>query len=356
VSGFRAPNERAAQERAWRVVAGAFAEREPVRPRRRPPVRATLVLAAAAAVVAVGFSPPGHAVLASVREAIGVEHAQPALYSLPGGGRILAGGWLVNGDGSTRHLGDYRETSWSPFGRFVVAAKANELLALQPDGTVRWTLARAAVRFPRWAGTHTDTRIAFLSGDRLHVVAGDGTGDREAGPAPAAAVAPAWRPGSGFTLAYADVGGRVWTFDTGSGRIRFRTPAGPRPLALAWSSDGGRLLVLRARTLDVYDARGRRLSRTSGRFVDAAFLPHTHRLAVLSPHAVELLGPGRLLFRTTGTLRRLVPSPDGRRLLVTWPEADQWLFVPTVPGRRLAAVGNIAEQLGGAFPVGGWTS
>lgn len=348
MTGFRAPGEAAAQERTWAVVAAAFAEREPVTPRRRVPVRAALVLAVVAALAAVAFSPPGHAVLTSVRKAIGIERAQPALYALPGGGRILAGGWLVNGDGSTRHLGDYLESSWSPYDRFVAATKRNELLALQPDGTVRWTLARPDVRFPRWAGTHTDTRIAYLSGGTLRVVAGDGTGDREVGPA--APVAPAWRPGTAFTLAYADSRGRVHVPG------RFRTAAGPRPLRLAWSSDGARLLVLRSRTLDVYDAQGRRVRHEAGRFADAAFLPGTHGLAVLSPHAVQLVAPRRTLFRTTGTLQRLVPSPDGRRLLVTWPEADQWLFVPVAPGSRLTAVGNIAEQLGGSVPVGGWTS
>jgi len=356
VKDVRAPGEAGAQERTWAVVAAAYAEREPARHRRRPPLRAAVALAAVAALAAIAFSPPGHAVLNSVREAIGVERAQPALYALPGGGRVLAGGWLVNADGSTRHLGDYRESSWSPYGRFIAATKRNELLALQPDGTVRWTLARPDVRFPRWAGSHTDTRIAYLSGDRLRVVAGDGTGDREAGAAPAARVAPAWRPGTGFTLAYADTRGRVWAFAPATGRLSFRTAAGPRPLALAWSSDGARLLVLRARTLDVYDPRGRRVARETGRFVDGAFLPRTHRVVALTPHAVSLLAPRTLLFRTSGTLRQLVPSPDGRRLLVTWPQADQWLFVPTSPGRRLSAAGNIAEQLGGGFPVGGWTS
>jgi hypothetical protein len=102
--------------------------------------------------------------------------------------------------------------------------------------------------------------------------------------------------------------------------------------------------------------RGRRVARETGRFVDGAFLPRTHRVVALTPHAVSLLAPRTLLFRTSGTLRQLVPSPDGRRLLVTWPQADQWLFVPTSPGRRLSAAGNIAEQLGGGFPVGGWTS
>jgi hypothetical protein len=347
---FRAPDETAAQTRTWNVVAAAFAEREPVRTRRRAPVRTIVALAVVAALAAVAFTPPGHAVLTSVRKAIGVEHAAPALYRLPAGGRILAGSWLVNADGSTRHLGDYSEASWSPFGRFIVAARANQLVALEPDGNVHWTLARPDVRFPRWAGTHTDTRIAYLSGSRLHVVAGDGTGDREVGPAAAARVAPAW--GANLELAYADARGHVWAFQPDTGRVAFRTPAGPRPRRLAWSRGGSRLLVLRPRSLDVYDARGRRVSHRAGRFVDAAFVGP--RIAVLSPHTVTL--GRRLLFRTTGALGQLVPSPDRRWLLVTWPGADQWLFVPVRRGRKLTAVANIAEQLAGASPVGGWTS
>jgi hypothetical protein len=320
-----------------------------VRARRRAPNRAALVLAVVAALTAVAFTPPGHAVLTSVRKAIGVEHAQPALYRLPAG-RILAGGWLVDADGSTRHLGDYTETSWSPFGRFVVGAKQNALVALEPNGDVHWTLARARVRFPRWAGTHTDTRIAYLSGNRLHVVAGDGTGDRELGPALAAGVAPAW--GAGFTLAYADVHGRVWAFDVQTGQLRFRTHGGAPPLRLVWSHDGSRLAVVRAHALDVYEASGRRVAHRPGRFVDAAFVGGG--LAVLSPHGLTL--SGRTLFRTTGRLRQVVASPDGRWLLVTWPQADQWLFVPTRGHGHLRAVANISEQLDGAFAVGGWTS
>ena len=36
-------------------------------------------------------------------------------------------------------------------------------------------------------------------------------------------------------------------------------------------------------------------------------------------------------------------SPDGSRLLLAWPAADQWLFVPTGGGTRLRAIGNIAS-------------
>lgn len=46
--------------------------------------------------------------------------------------------------------------------------------------------------------------------------------------------------------------------------------------------------------------------------------------------------------------------PDGRRLLVSWKEANQWIFVP-MTGGRVRAVANAAEQFGGSFPQpSGW--
>jgi hypothetical protein len=349
---FRAPDEATAQARTWNVVAAAYAEREPVRPVRRR--RAPLVAAVAiAALVGVAFTSAGHAVITSVRKAIGIAHAQRALYSLPAPGRVLAGSWVVDADGSTRHLGDYDQTSWSPFGRFVVATRGDELYALQPDGKIRWKLGRPVVRDARWAGTPTDTRIAYLSGQRLRIVAGDGTGDHEAGPQMSADTPPAWRPGGvPFVLAYADIRGHVWVFEPDTHRLVFRVPA-THVTKLVWSGDGSRLLVLRRSELDVYDIHGRRTSHLTGRFADAAFVGR--QVVVLTPHAVKL--GGSVLFRSSGTLRQVVPSPDGRWLLVTWPEADQWLFVRVAPGHhRVTAVANIAEQLGGGFAVDGWTS
>jgi len=344
---FRAPDEAAAQARTWNVVAAAFAEREPVRtrPRRR---RAPLVAAVAiAALVGVAFTSAGHAVITSVRKAIGIAHAQHALYSLPAPGRVLAGSWIVAADGSTRHLGDYDQTSWSPFGRFVVATRGDELYALQPDGKIRWKLGRPVVRDARWSGTPTDTRIAYLSGQRLRIVAGDGTGDHEAGPEMSADTPPAWRPGSApFVLAYADIRGHVWVFEPDMHRLVFRVRA-THVTKLLWSHDGGRLLVLTRAGLRVFDAHGRRIAAHAGRFVDAAFVGD--RVATLSRHAVTL--GGRTLFRTSGDLAQLIPSPDGRWLLVTWPEARQWLFVPTSPDRGLRAAGNVQLPA-----VAGWTS
>ena len=98
----------AAEDRAWEVVKRAYLEREP---RRRSTARTRLLLAlavvAAGAVIAAALSPPGHAVFERMRRAVGVEHAAPAIFSLPGGGRLLVVsadreqaviGGVVNGD------------------------------------------------------------------------------------------------------------------------------------------------------------------------------------------------------------------------------------------------------------------
>jgi hypothetical protein len=359
---FRAPGEAEAEERTWAVVASAYAGRDATRARRRTlrPVLALVAVAVAvAALAAVAFTSPGEALITSVRKAIGVASARPALFSLPARGNVLAGGWLVRSDGSARRLGDYTQSSWSPFGHFVVAANRNELAALEPDGSIRWTLARPHVRFPRWAGGRTDTRVAYLSGSHLRIVAGDGTGDRPV--AVAAHVAPSWREAASagaLALVYADPRGRVRAFEPASGRTLFRTAPGPVPTTLVWSDDGGRLLVVAPRRLRIYDLRGRLTTSVTGTFRDASFLPGTRRVAVLSVRGhdsvVSLLGAARPLFRTTGRLAQVVPSPDARWLLVTWPQADQWLFLRVAGKGRLRAVGDISEQLGGSFAVDGW--
>ena len=342
---FQAPDEHGAEERGWRVVSAAYAARTPTRRSHRG--RAAGVLVAVAAIAAVAITPPGRAVVHTVRQAIGGANADRVLSSLPAGGRVLAGPWVVSADGSTRHLGAYDGASWSPFGRFVVAASGEDaLVALTPTGDVRWRVGRPDVALPRWGGTHDDTRIAYFSGQHLRIVAGDGTGDHQAVDGFVARVAPAWRPGGSFTLAYAGLDGRVHIGTTA-------TVAFDHPRKLAWSSDGSRLLVVTRRAVVVLDPHGRVVATLGGGYRDAAFLPGTHRVVALTRHAVSL--GVRTLFRTTGRLAQVVPSPDGRWLLVTWPEAAQWLFVP-VRGGRIRAVGNIARQLDGAFAVGGWTS
>jgi hypothetical protein len=304
-------------------------------------------------------------VLDDLREVVGVERAQPALFSLPSPGRLLvasdAGLWVAQEDGSRRLLGAYREAGWSPFGRFVVASRRNELAALEPDGDVRWTLARPRVAFPRWTGTETDTKIAYLTGSRLHVVAGDGTNDVDAGGMPAAArIAPAWSPGSGFVLAYADTRGRVTVYDAASGAVRYRTGPIPDIVSLDWSPRGDGLLIVTADGVEVYGAQGQRLRRVPlPGVVDAAFSPDGRRIAILRRAEVFLVEPSRRttrrVFAGGGPLDGLAWSPDGRWLLVGWPAADQWVFV-RADGRRIRAVANVSEQFRSrSFPrVEGW--
>jgi hypothetical protein len=266
---FRAPHEQEAQERAWAVVARAYAEREPVTwPRRhsRPLAAAALV----AAVAAAGLSPPGRSVVHSLREAVGVKEAEPALFSLPTQGGLLVtsrkGLWLVHRDGSKRLLGRYRDATFSPHGLFIAATRANQLVALDPKGNVRWTLARPAPRHPLWTGTRTDTRITYLSAGQLREVAGDGTGDR----------------------------------------------------------------VIARRTLP-------RLTTIRHRAGQSA-----------------VVDGGRVVFRGTGSFDQAVRSPDGRWLLVTWPTADQWVFVRPGTPRRIVGESRISVQFGGFPRVQGW--
>ena len=106
-----------------------------------------------------------------------------------------------------------------------------------------------------------------------------------------AAVAPAWVPGEGFRLAYTDRAGRTVVVDADTGRV-LRTTAAPAP-----------------------DATIRQRGAAS-----------------------EVVAGGRVVFRGTGEFRDVARSPDGRWLLVTWPTADQWVFV---------RIGRAAEDRGG---------
>jgi hypothetical protein len=346
------PADTEAEERAWDVVGAAFAARE-VRHRRRSPV---LLVAAAgiAAVVAAGLSPPGRAVVNAVRRSIGIEGAQPALFKLPSPGRLLVSGaggtWVVSADGSTRRLGSYPQASWSPHALFVVAATGSELAAVEPGtGRVHWQLARPGISFPRWGGTHTDTRIAYLSGDSLHVVAGDGTGDARL--STSARVAPVWQPAtSKHVLAYVDARGRIRI----GGRIASRAYAGAR--ALAWSPNGSMLaLATRTGVVELAIATGRtRTFRVAG-VRTLAFAPDG-RLALLRGNGVLLMADGhaRTLFVAPSRLDGLAWSPDGRWLLSSLPLADQWVFVQTRGAHRVLAVSHIRRQFGGEPSLDGW--
>ena len=349
------------EERAWEVVRRAYEERTPQPRHARSRVLIPALVVLAAAIAAAVVSPPGRAVFERVRQAVGVEHADPALFSLPAPGRLLVvstdggGVWLVRDNGFKRRLGPFADAQWSPHGLFAVATTRNHLLALDEDAHVRWALTRAGAALPRWAGTLTDTRIAYLSRSGLRVVGGDGRGDRLLD-STATQVAPAWAPGA-FDLAYVSGSGTIVRRDALSGAVRWRRQADLQPLSLEWSDDGRLLAVTSASRVVVLGADGR-LVRTIGSLgatlVTSAFRPRSHQLAVSvrlpSRSEVKLVdidhpGQARLRFAGPGTFGDVVWSPDGTTLLVDWPTANQWVFLR---GAKVHAVGNISEE----FPRG----
>jgi hypothetical protein len=347
------PVDEASRGRTLQVVRAAYREREPVRPRRRwAPALAVAACVLVAVVVAASLNAPGDAVARWVRQVLGAGHPdpKPALVRVPGGGRLLVsstdGAWAVAADGSRRRLGDYAGVSWSPRGLFVVGWRGGELVAMEPSGRVRWSLARPGrISAARWA-PGDGYRVAYLSGPTLRIVNGDGTGDRRL--AAAAAVAPAWRAGAAYVLAYADPRGRVRVVNVDTGAELSRTPSLARVRRLAWSPDGRRLAVVTRRRVLVFGRGGAPTERRPvprGSVVDDVSWSSAGRLAEVrrGPRTSEIVVDGRRVFSGSGRFGAVAWSPSGRRLLVPWPAADQWLFLDVDSG-RVTAVANIARQ------------
>jgi dipeptidyl aminopeptidase/acylaminoacyl peptidase len=362
------PGAADAERRGLALVERAYAER---RPAGRPVLpRLAVALAAAALLAALLLSPAGAAVRGWIGDVFtaGVRNAQPALTEVPGGGRLLVqssrGPWVVQPDGSRRLLGHYGEASWSPHGLFVATASERTLSAVEPGGTPHWSIsATGPVSDPRWSPS--GFRIAYRAGSSLRVIRADGTGDHLLGQT--APVAPAWFPLGTHLLAYVDAARRLRVAETDTARTLAAAPASPGVTALGWSADGSALLEISPRGLwlrrlhmdkladRVRLGAPRRVPLPAGAVVRAAaFAPHRHTIAALlerraqasEPRSEALLvdadgGPPRRLFAVSGRLSQLAWSPDGSRLLLAWPAADQWLFVPVKRGDRLRAIGNI---------------
>jgi hypothetical protein len=363
-----APGEREAGERSWPVVRAAFAAREPVpRKRARWPV---LAVAAAAVVVAAALSPPGMAVLDSIRDAVrGEPNAKPALFSLPTG-RLLVdserGTWVVERDGSKRLLAGYRDASWSPHGLFLAAVSGDELRALEPDGDVHWSIGRPQLRFPRWSSFgRGDERVAYLSAGTLRVVGGNGRGDHAI--APAEAVAPAWLPRT-HAVAFVDARGRVTVADADTARRLWTRRTQQRPEELEWSTDGRFLLARGASSITIFGPDGRRrlepLGPGAAPVADASFASTRAAVAFVQwsgSRSFLWLYPklradgtaARRVFTGAGAFGRVLWSPNDRWLLLAWPSADQWLFFRSAAVRKIDPVSGIEAAFGpGAIPAG----
>jgi dipeptidyl aminopeptidase/acylaminoacyl peptidase len=370
------PDERAAEERGWRVVRAAFVttERSRLRPRRG---RLAIAVAVGVLLLAIGLSPAGAKVADLVHDVVhpGEKNARPELTSLPTSGRLLVtspkGSWVVAEDGGKRRLGSYDDAAWSPNGLFVAVTKGRELTAVEPDGTVRWSLpADHPVSDPAWAPS--GIRVAYRAGNSLRVVAGDGTGDRRLARV-VAPTAPAWAPQSDRNiLGFVGPDERVRAVDVESGRTLWRSPPfGGGIESLQWSSTG-HLLVMARSFFVILDRHGRPIAKgsTGGTAEAAAFAPNGKAIAIArragggSELALLNTGPTghpeRRLLARPGRFTDVTWSPDGTWILFGWRDADQWLFIRPAD-RKVVAVAGISRQFApGAratvgFPgVAGW--
>jgi hypothetical protein len=94
----------------------------------------------------------------------------------------------------------------------------------------------------------------------------------------------------------------------------------------------------------------------------AAWAPRGRRMAIAlragTTSRVVVTASARLpahsIFAAPGTLTSLAWSPDASRLLVRWPESDQWLLLPTSGRARATAIANVSRRFGASPAVQGW--
>jgi len=365
------PGEAEAAARNWPVVEAALAERASTGPARRGAsprrlaLRLVVVTVLVALALAAALSPAGAAVGDWIGDRFGDGHERtaPAFAALPPGGSVLAitrsGAYAIRPNGSTQRLGGFSEAGWSPHGEHVVGVAGSRLTAVDPLGTVKWTLVRRGAHDPAWS-TGLGFAVAYLQGSTVRAVDGRGAPatDRaiRRGASP---VTPAWRPHSDKVLTYARADGAIETVDIADGRALWTTQLAAPPLALGWSRDGRRLVALSSRSVTVLDR--------SGRILRTLALPSVARALALHPSArraavvvrgrvlnVPLSGAqASVLFQ--GNVDGLAWSGDGRRLLLGWRDTGQWLLLG--PGNRIRALHGVSGELGsaGGFPrVAGW--
>jgi hypothetical protein len=371
----RVPGEEEARERSWATIRAAQAERTPiVGTRHRRGIAAALLAVGGAALVM--LTPAGADLRSWMSDAIDPDSTQPrpALTGLPGGGTVLAesrdGISLVSEDGARRFVGRFYRASLSPRALNVGVAEGRTLSAVTASGDPAWSLPPSPARISDVAWSqHEGFRVAYLSGDGLRVVAGDGTGDRAV--AAALPVDPAWQGPTDRVLGYVDEGGAVERIDVDLGARLSSFEPSEEVRSLSFSADGKRLLTASERSIAFSAPDGREASSVDvlGEIVAAAFIDERgERAAIVTREsakdfkgrpgsAVSIVSErnGRLeareLFAIAGSLRGLAVSPVSDWLLVGWRDADQWLFLEPRIGGAVRAVKNISAQFAPGDPA-----
>ncbi len=383
LTGVRAPGEADAQDRAWATVRAAYRAR-PALPAARSRRRVALVPIVAVLLGAVAFSPAGATVKRFINRALSSPHISraPAL-SLPAPGKLLVsnaqGTWVVSAHGSVKRLGAWTQASWSPRGKYLAVASTGTLAAVDPTGTLAWRLPERAARDLRWYSP-SGYRVAYRSGTELREVAGDGSGDHLLA-TQVASMAPAWRPGHAFQVAYVTGRGAVVVRGADTGATVWRSGPHPgRPVALSWSPTGTRLVLVTSAGAWLY-LPGQvpplhiRLP-VRGPVLDATASPDGRWLALVrgASHAgpqgaattpqlqiADLAAPTRPARTVLSGIGVSQPTwaPDSQWLLVTWSAADQWWFVRATGRARIVAESRVAAKLGpggqsGPLQLDGW--
>jgi hypothetical protein len=198
-------------------------------------------------------------------------------------------------------------------------------------------------------------------GTRLRVVHGDGAPDRILARNVAAGVWAWQRHPSTHLLAYGRLDGEVRLVDVDTRETVWVARVRRPPRALVWTRDGRRLVVRSDEAVSIVGAAGRVLwtspaaAPPSAGERSMAAAPSGRAVAYVARDgergsAIHMLETGqrpsrpRVIFRGAGRLSELAWSPDGRWLLVSWPSADQWVFLRMPGVHRIRAVANIGRE------------
>jgi hypothetical protein len=251
----------------------------------------------------------------------------------------------------------------------VAVASAGSVAAVDPTGAVAWSLPVRAGSDPEWY-MPSGYRVAYRTGSNLRELAGDGSADHLLATG-VARIAPAWRSGHDFQLAYVTRRGAVIVRDGDTRALLWRSRAhAGRPLTLSWSPDGSRLvLVTSAGAWLMLPGESPPLSvrlAVRGPLVAAAASPDGRRLALVRGGSApqlelaDLTTPQRAPRTVLGiAVAQPTWSPDSRWLLVTEPGAGSWLFVRDASRLRILAEPGVGRKLAPGGPaeplrIGGW--